>query len=184
MANLRHPVRFAEAVAAAGAAHATFVEVSPHPLLTHAITETLGDAHHHALGTLTRDTHDTLTFHTNLNTTHTTHPPTTEHPPEPHPQLPTTPWHHTHHWITTSDATAPRRARTRCWASASRIQPTASGCGKAHSARICLWLGDHRVDDACVLPGAAYAEMALAAATDTFGDDGARGRSVSSAWIR
>ena len=35
-----------------------------------------------------------------------------------------------------------------------------------------LWLGDHRVDNACVLPGAAYAELALAAATDTFGADG------------
>ena len=34
-----------------------------------------------------------------------------------------------------------------------------------------LWLGDHRVDNACVLPGAAYAELALAAATDTFSDD-------------
>jgi phthiocerol/phenolphthiocerol synthesis type-I polyketide synthase C len=32
-----------------------------------------------------------------------------------------------------------------------------------------LWLGDHCVDDACVLPGAAYAELALAAVTDAFG---------------
>jgi len=112
VANLRSPVRFSEAVAAAGAGHATFVEVSPHPLLTHAITETLGDAHHHAIPTLIRDTPDTLAFHTNLNTTHTSHPPATEHPPEPHPQLPTTPWHHTHHWITTSkrpsSASAPK----------------------------------------------------------------------------
>ena len=102
VANLRTPVRFAEAIAAAGAAHSIFVEISPHPLLTHAITENLADVHHHALGTLTRDTPDTLTFHTNLNATHTTHPPATDHPPEPHPHLPTTPWHHTHHWITTS----------------------------------------------------------------------------------
>jgi len=112
VANLRSPVRFSEAVAAAGAGHATFVEVSSHPLLTHAITETLGDAHHHAIPTLIRDTPDTLAFYTNLNTTHTTHPPATEHPPEPHPQLPTTPWHHTHHWITTSkrpsSASAPK----------------------------------------------------------------------------
>ncbi|MDT5191107.1 MAG: phthiocerol/phenolphthiocerol synthesis type-I polyketide synthase, partial [Mycobacterium sp.] len=46
----------------------------------------------------------TLTFHTNLNTTHTTRPPRTEHPPEPHPTLPTTPWHHTHHWTTAPKA--------------------------------------------------------------------------------
>ncbi len=48
-----------------------------------------------------------------------------------------------------------------------------------------LWLGDHRVDDACVLPGAAYAELALAAATDTFGAEATSpGPSGSSAWIR
>ena len=40
-ANLRNPVRFSQAVAAAAANHATFVEVSPHPLLTYAITESL-----------------------------------------------------------------------------------------------------------------------------------------------
>ena len=96
-------MRFSHAIATAGATHATFIEISPHPLLTHAITDTLGSTHHHSLATLLRDTHDTLTFHTHLNTTHTTHPPHTDHPPEPHPSLPTTPWHHTHHWITTRD---------------------------------------------------------------------------------
>ena len=34
-----------------------------------------------------------------------------------------------------------------------------------------LWLGDHCVDDGCVLPGAAYAELALAAVTEAFGTD-------------
>jgi acyl transferase domain-containing protein len=106
VANLRHPVRFAKAVAAASVAHTTFIEISPHPLLTFAISDTLGDTHHHALGTLARDTHDTVSFHTALNTTHTTHPPDTEHPPGPHPQLPTTPWCHNRHWITTA-VTAP-----------------------------------------------------------------------------
>ena len=106
VANLRHPVRFAQAVAAASVAHTTFIEISPHPLLTFAISDTLGDTHHHALGTLARDTHDTVSFHTALNTTHTTHPPDTEHPPGPHPQLPTTPWCHSRHWFTTA-VTAP-----------------------------------------------------------------------------
>ncbi|HEX3286433.1 MAG TPA: type I polyketide synthase [Mycobacterium sp.] len=98
--NLRNPVRFSHAVADAAADHATFVEVSPHPLLTHAISDTLGRAHHHSIGTLLRDTDDTVTFHTNLNATHTVHPPNTDHAAEPHPVLPTTPWQHTRHWIT------------------------------------------------------------------------------------
>ena len=99
VANLRNPVRFSQAVAAAGQDHATFIEVSPHPLLTHAIKDILAGTHHHSIGTLQRDTDDTLTFHTNLNATHTAVPPRTPHPPEPHPPIPTTPWHHTHHWI-------------------------------------------------------------------------------------
>jgi phthiocerol/phenolphthiocerol synthesis type-I polyketide synthase A len=101
VANLRNPVRFSQAVVAASADHGTFIEVSPHPVLTHAISDTLADVHNHSIGTLARDTHDTLTFHTNLNAAHTTQPPNTDHPPGPHPVIPTTPWHHTHHWIST-----------------------------------------------------------------------------------
>ncbi|MGH3552434.1 MAG: acyltransferase domain-containing protein, partial [Mycobacterium sp.] len=99
-ANVRHPVRFSQAISTAADNHATFIEISPHPLLSHAITDTVATTHHHIIGTLWRDGDDTISFHTNLNTTHTSHPPETPHPPEPHPALPTTPWRHTHHWIT------------------------------------------------------------------------------------
>ncbi|MBX7434867.1 SDR family NAD(P)-dependent oxidoreductase [Mycobacterium sp. Y57] len=104
VANLRNPVRFSQAVAIAGTTNRTFIEISPHPLLTRAISDTLedpetGNKHHHSLGTLQRDTHDTVAFHTSLNATHTVRPPLGEHPPEPHPALPATPWRHTRHWI-------------------------------------------------------------------------------------
>ncbi|MDT5322200.1 MAG: phthiocerol/phenolphthiocerol synthesis type-I polyketide synthase, partial [Mycobacterium sp.] len=99
VANVRQPVRLTQAITTAAANHTTFIEISPDPALTHAITETLGDIHHHSIGTLQRDTHDTLTFHTNLNSTHTAQPPETPHPPEPHLGIPTTPWHHTRHWM-------------------------------------------------------------------------------------
>ncbi|HYB36143.1 MAG TPA: acyltransferase domain-containing protein [Mycobacterium sp.] len=102
-ANLRNPVRFSDAIAAAGADYGTFVEVSPHPVLTHAISETLAEVHHHSIGTLARDTHDTLTFRTNLNATHTVQPPNTNHSPGPHRVIPTMPWHHTRHWIATKE---------------------------------------------------------------------------------
>ncbi len=106
VANLRRPVRFSEAVATAGATHCTFIEVSPHPLLTKAISDTLdhpatGNAHHHSLATLARDARDTVEFHTNRNATHTVRPPHGEHQPEPHPALPITPWRHVRHWIDT-----------------------------------------------------------------------------------
>ncbi len=106
VSNLRQPVRLYQAIRTAAEGHTTFIEVSPHPLLTNAITDTLDDVHHHSIGTLWRDGDDTVTFHTNLNTTHTTHPPDTPHPPEPHPVLPATPWLHTRHWM---DLRAPRR---------------------------------------------------------------------------
>jgi phthiocerol/phenolphthiocerol synthesis type-I polyketide synthase A len=103
VANLRTPVRFSQAVATADADYGTFVEVSPHPVLTDAISDTLGEDHHHSIGTLQRDTHDTLTFHTNLNRTHITRPPDADHPAEPHPVIPTTPWHHTRHWMSSPE---------------------------------------------------------------------------------
>ncbi|RDH76465.1 SDR family NAD(P)-dependent oxidoreductase [Mycolicibacterium moriokaense] len=98
VANVRQPVRFSQAIAAA-AEHTMFIEISAHPMLTQAITENLCDTHHHTVGTLQRDGDDTLSFHTSLNSTHTTRPPQTAHPPEPHAQIPTTPWEHSRHWI-------------------------------------------------------------------------------------
>jgi phthiocerol/phenolphthiocerol synthesis type-I polyketide synthase A len=106
--NMRNPVHFQQAIAQAGSgadgAYHTFIEISAHPLLTQAITDTLHSAQHGTrytiIGNLQRDTDDTITFHTNLHNAHTTHPPHTPHPPEPHPPIPTTPWQHTKHWIT------------------------------------------------------------------------------------
>ena len=103
VANVREPVRLHQAISAAAEQHATFVEVSPHPTLTHAVTETLESVHHHSIGTLSRKGDDTVSFHTNLNSTHVTRPPTLPHPPEPHPVLPSAPWHHTQHWISAEE---------------------------------------------------------------------------------
>ncbi len=110
VANVRQPARFSQAVTAAAQDHATFIEISAHPILTHAVSDTLDSmTHHHSVGTLWRDGDDTVSFHTNLNTIHTSHPPQTPHPPEPHPVLPTTPWHHTRHWISTRSSVSAKR---------------------------------------------------------------------------
>ncbi len=168
-ANLRNPVRFSQAIGTAGADHATFIEISPHPLLTHAITDTLADTHHHSIGTLQRDAHDTHTFHTNHNAAHTTHPPQTPHLPEPHPPLPSAPWQHTDHWISASSA-APLTEGIHPLLGAGVTDPTnGTRVWENRLSPDVLWLGDHCVDDACVLPGAACAELALAAVTDAFG---------------
>ncbi|CAN3129131.1 SDR family NAD(P)-dependent oxidoreductase [Mycobacterium sp. smrl_JER01] len=115
VANLRNPVRFARAVATAATRNAVFVEVSPHPLLGYAVKDTLagsaGDgqaaAPHRNIGTLQRDANDTVTFHTNLNATHTARPPKVAQQGRRRVPLPATPWHHTKHWFRSPSATAP-----------------------------------------------------------------------------
>jgi phthiocerol/phenolphthiocerol synthesis type-I polyketide synthase B len=100
VANVRQPALLSQAVAAAAEEHGTFIEISAHPILTHAVADTVDPtSHHHSVGTLWRDGDDALRFHTNLNTVHTSHPPQTPHPVEPHPLLPTTPWHHSRFWV-------------------------------------------------------------------------------------
>lgn len=102
--NMRNPVRFQQAIthAVEKAGHHTFIEVSAHPLLVQAIDDTLSGQDHLSVGTLQRDTDDTVTFRTNLYATRSA-PPQTPHPPEPHPQLPATPWQHTRHWLSDSN---------------------------------------------------------------------------------
>ena len=170
-ANLRRPVRFADAVSTAGASHATFIEISPHPLLTHAITDTLEQAHHHSLGTLHRNTDDTLTFHTHLNTTHTTHPPHTDHPPEPHPRLPTTPWRHTHHWFTTKATTnatgaAPRSGTLLGEHLTVSFSPTAHLWQARLIPEAKPYPGHHRVHGVEVVPASVLLQTMLTAAAE------------------
>ncbi|RFD24047.1 polyketide synthase, partial [Mycobacterium uberis] len=106
--NMRNPVYFQQAIMTAGTHHHTFIEISAHPLLTQAVTDTLHCVQHGtrytSIGTLQRDTDDAITFHTNLNTAHTAYPPHTPHPAEPHVAIPTTPWQHTRHWIARKDS--------------------------------------------------------------------------------
>ncbi|MCV7005415.1 type I polyketide synthase [Mycobacterium gordonae] len=108
--NMRNPVRFQQAITAAAEQHHTFIEISAHPLLTQAISETVPAAGYRALGTLARDTDDTVTFRTNL---YTVRAPEIPHPPEPHAAVPTTPWQHTRHWIDIDVVRPERLSRNR-----------------------------------------------------------------------
>ncbi|MCV7409093.1 polyketide synthase [Mycobacterium florentinum] len=175
--NMRNPVRFQQAISAAGAEHHTFIEVSGHPLLTHAITETLAArdgaadrAGYLSIGTLQRDAHDTLTFHTNLNAAHTVRPPETPHTCGPQAVLPSTPWQHGRHWISPS-ATAHHSPNGHPLLGFGVTDPTnGTRVWEGELNPDLLWLGDHVIDDLCVLPGAAYADVALAAATEAFAE--------------
>ncbi|GAB2998207.1 type I polyketide synthase [Mycobacterium bourgelatii] len=167
--NMRNPVRFQQAIssAASNAHQHTFIEVSAHPLLTHAITETLGGATEYlSIGTLHRDTDDTVTFHTNLAVLGRT-PETTGSLAD----IPTTPWQHVQFWVegrSVADliaADAHPLLGVHVEVPSSQDHVWQADVGTAVSP----WLGDHKVFGQPALPAAAYAEIALAAACEALG---------------
>lgn len=177
-ANLRNPVRLSQAVATAGADHATFIEISPHPLLTHAIAETLetvsGGGDVTVAATVTRDNHETLTFHTNLATVQ---PPldgmaqrTGRGTKGRLADLPPTPWQHAHYWI--ANRAGPAGSPGDHPLLGAHVEMP-SGRGHVWQALIGTdtvpWLADHKVHGQPVLPAAAFAEIALAAAGESLG---------------
>jgi len=101
-ANLRQPVRFGPAVAAAAAdGLRAFVEVSPHALLGRALTETL--QHEHAgpglvTGTLRRSADSVLTFHAQLARLEAAGFGTPGPAAGTIIDLPPAPWRHERHW--------------------------------------------------------------------------------------
>ena len=97
--NVRQPARVHQAVAAAGDKYGTFIEISPHPILTHTVDEILEAVPHCSIASLVRDRDDTVAFHQHLNTAHPMSPRELPHVCRPYPELPTTPWRHTHHWL-------------------------------------------------------------------------------------
>ncbi len=133
VANLRNPVRFSEAVAAAGVEHSVFVEVSPHPLLMHAIGETLaGVASIMRVATLQRDTDDTVTFHSQLAALGTG-PAETARCADAHGLRPGHPADALDAFVGTGspvDPTAFLRAPTHCSGCMSRCPPVATMSGR------------------------------------------------------
>ncbi|WP_269751376.1 type I polyketide synthase [Mycolicibacterium mengxianglii] len=175
--NLRNPVRFTQAVTAAAGTHATFIEVSPHPLLRHAIDGNLtvarprGDVRISA--TLNRDNPETLTFHTNLAGIR---PPAQAQAAETDDgatrlaDLPPTPWLHAKYWATPT-------AASRQSASAHPLLGThvEMPTGRDHVWRgdvgteLIPWLADHKVHGQACMPATGFAEMALAAGSEALG---------------
>ncbi|WP_328507690.1 polyketide synthase [Streptomyces sp. NBC_00391] len=118
-ANLRRPVRLDRAVAAAAAdGHTTFVELSPHPVLTRAVTDTAPGAL--ALGTLRRDADTCAGFLTQVGILHTAglRLPL---PPGRVTDLPGPRWRHGRHWWTDGRAGVAATGRTTAGAEGSRV---------------------------------------------------------------
>ncbi|HET6733560.1 MAG TPA: type I polyketide synthase, partial [Mycobacterium sp.] len=172
--NVRNPVRFNQAVAAAGANNGTFVEVSPHPLLAHAITESLeavrpgGDVR--VSGTLNRDNDETLTFHTNLAVVR---PPAGVAAPDARAagfvDLPPTPWLHSRYWVA-NRSIGQQSSGAHPLLGAHTEMPSGDHVWQADvGTEFVSWLADHKVHGQSVMPGAGFAEMALAAGCEALG---------------
>jgi phthiocerol/phenolphthiocerol synthesis type-I polyketide synthase D len=169
VANLRNPVRFARAVQEAADDHGgTFIEISPHPLLTRAISETAPKAR--VSGTVNRDHPETLTFHTNLALVR---PPVSTEPAGQRDllvDLPPSAWLHTRYWMQTATA---GREFTGAHPLLGMHVELPSGTAHVWQADVGTehnpWLKDHRVHGQPVMPGAGFAEIALAAGCAAFG---------------
>ncbi|WP_051342532.1 type I polyketide synthase [Pseudonocardia spinosispora] len=177
--NLRRPVQFVDAVrAAAEDGHAAFLEVSVHPVVTHSIRETLRDIDPDALvtHTLTRGCEEPTPIATQLGVLYRAGVPIEHTAPGTLLDLPTTVWDRQRHWIDVPLAHPGRRdpsgevehpllgTHTEVPAGQGTTHLWLAELGTAEHP----WLADHRVDDVTVLPGAAYAEIALAAAARHF----------------
>ncbi|SHN29555.1 type I polyketide synthase [Cryptosporangium aurantiacum] len=172
-ANVRRSVRFTQAVAAAAAdGHTVFVEVSPHPIATVPTGQTLeaaGVAAPVLAWTLRRDTDDLVTFASNVATLHAHGVPVDLRiAPGRLVDLPTTPWRHRPHWV----AARPRHtvpAGVHPLLGVHVEMPGQHAFRGNVGTEAVSWLADHRVHGVVVLPGAAFAELALAAAVIAFG---------------
>ncbi|WP_409426234.1 SDR family NAD(P)-dependent oxidoreductase [Mycobacterium sp. SMC-11] len=102
VANVRKPALVSQAVAVAAADHDTFIEISPHPLLTHSIIETAEATATDPVtvaSTLRRGDDETLSFHVQLTEIGGQRGGTGVAKAGGFAELPTTPWQHSRHWL-------------------------------------------------------------------------------------
>ncbi|MBV9452374.1 MAG: SDR family NAD(P)-dependent oxidoreductase, partial [Streptosporangiaceae bacterium] len=180
--NLRQPVRFADTVAALLAdGYRLFIEASPHPVLTPAIEECidLADADAVAQPTLRRDHGALEQFVRALGQAFTAGAEvdwTTRFPADPAPRtvpLPSYAFQRRRYWLdapvsTSGDPAGLGLTAARHPLVGATVEPageetlllTGRVSQQAHA-----WLAEHRVQGSVLLPGSAFAELALYAAT-------------------
>ncbi|MEU4240826.1 SDR family NAD(P)-dependent oxidoreductase [Actinoplanes sp. NPDC026619] len=163
--NLRGTVRFQDTISGlAAAGFRAFVEVSPHPVLTASIQDTIGPARTTVTGTLRRDAGGLGRFLRSAAELYVAGVPVRwPRPGRVVPGLPTYPFQRRRHWL--------MPPATAGLATGHPLLSTAvdrPGGGTLLVGRLDLaaqpWLADHTIGDSTILPGAAFVEMALHAA--------------------
>ncbi|MDQ7806835.1 SDR family NAD(P)-dependent oxidoreductase [Amycolatopsis sp. A133] len=167
--NLRRPVRLDTAVAAlTDQGFRTFVEASPHPVLTMAI----GGDDVTALGSLRREDGGLARFHTSLAEAWVHGADVRWDPAFPgahRTELPTYAFQHERYWprlVTVGDASGLGLASAGHPLLGAVVALAGSG-GTVLTGKLSLsglpWLADHRVGGEVLLPGTAFVELALRA---------------------
>ncbi|MEU0793713.1 acyltransferase domain-containing protein [Amycolatopsis sp. NPDC005961] len=166
MANLRRPVRFTQAVAAAVAdGHRWFVEVSPHPIALPAVEQTAGSVR--TLPTLSRRDGEENAFARSLAELHTAgHPAVLDrrYPEAPVLDLPPPPWERR--------TFRPRPAGHPL--PGARVEVPDEGRHLWQTTIAPEELDEHRVHDVPVFPAAGFLELVLAGARERFGTGSVR----------
>ncbi|MFC8277847.1 SDR family NAD(P)-dependent oxidoreductase [Streptomyces sp. NPDC057271] len=158
--NLRRPVRFHPAVASAAEdRHQVFIEISPHPVVTQSLKDSLAPSVSQSvvLPTLRRAQPETATFRTQLATYHC-HGGTVDWTPlygdGSLVDVPTTAFDRMRHW--TADCTAPQAEGGTLPGRRTEVpgEPVRHVWHATAPTQHLPWFDDHRVHDAPVLPGA------------------------------
>ncbi|MFK0248772.1 SDR family NAD(P)-dependent oxidoreductase [Amycolatopsis azurea] len=165
-ANLRRPVRFSQALAAATAdGYGVFVEISPHPVALAAIEQSTGAL---ALPSASRKIDERTAFLTTLARLHTLGVPGVLDARGPRPvpiELPGPRWRHVRFWPR-RQAARPAPDGTHPLLGVHIEQPT--GDGHLWHADVGTeplpWLADHAAMGVPLFPAAGFLELALAAA--------------------
>ncbi|GLW27607.1 SDR family NAD(P)-dependent oxidoreductase [Actinoplanes regularis] len=165
-ANLRNPVRLEQAVRAAAAdGYRCFIEISPHPLVVAAISDTLADsgiAGTAVFGSLKRDQPARQTLLAGVGQAHCGGLPAAWdvlHPGGRLAELPTMAWNRKRY-----RAVAPRSDDRHPLLGVHVELPDRHIWQATVDLDRLPWLGDHRVNGRAVLPGSAMVEIVAAAA--------------------
>jgi phthiocerol/phenolphthiocerol synthesis type-I polyketide synthase D len=170
--NLRNPVRFHQAVSTAAEKHATFVEMSPHPLLTYGINDTLAAASSASSAecvTVTsackRVDDETAFLHTQLAALGVTAPDAGRFA-----DIPLSPWRHCSHWLPSSSPVQRLPDVHPLLGVHVELLSGRDHVWQAHiGAEMLPWLAGHTVAGQAVMPAAGFAEMTLAAGCQALG---------------
>ena len=181
--NLRHMVRFAPAVRAAlEEGYRVFAELAPHPLLTHAVEQTARslDMPLAALAGMRREQalpYGLRGFVADLHSAGAAVDFSVLYPNGRLVDAPLPTWTHRRLWLSRGGQESPTHGG--CTVSVHPLlgahvrlqeEPERHVWQAEVGTAAQPWLGDHRIRNVAVLPGAAYCEMALAAARAVLGE--------------